>query len=302
MKDFNVFLKTNGMEYRPFYHILTKESLDNKLFSPRDEFAHKDTFGHALLVAGSYGKAGACVLSARAALRSGLGLLTVHIPKSLYNILQISVPEAMVTTDDNENFFSENVNTENYSAVAIGCGLGTDNQTKQALCQLLQANTKPLIIDADGLNLLAQIPDFASLLKEDTVLTPHPKEFERLFGKFASYEEKINFIRSFSMQTGVTIVLKGGITAVSVKTGEIFFNTAGNAGMATAGSGDVLTGILLGILSQGYTTEETAKLGVYLHALAGDKAKEKTGEVSLTASDIISNLSEVIVQNSQSVE
>lgn len=296
MKDFNDFLKTNGVKHQPFYHILTKKSLDNKLFLPRDEFSHKGNFGHGLLIAGSYGKAGASVLAAKASLRLGVGLLTVHIPTLLYNILQISSPEAMVSLDTNNKVFTDNINTEKYSAVAIGCGLGTKEETKKSLYHLLNTNAKPLIIDADGLNLLSQIPNFKSLLKEDTLLTPHPKEFERLFGKFASYVEKLEFMRNFSMQTGVTIVLKGGITAISVKTGEVFFNTIGNAGMATAGSGDVLTGILLGILSQGFSTQETTKLGVYLHALAGDIAKEKVGEVSLIASDIIENLHEAIIR------
>ena len=297
MKDFNYFIQTNGLNNEPFYHIIGKQSLEKAFFQPRNEFAHKGDFGHGLLIAGSYGKGGASVLSAKAALRSGLGLLTVHVPTLLYNIMQISVPEAMVSIDGSDKVFTANINTDKYSAVAIGPGLDTKEETKQAFLNLLTTNKKPLIIDADGLNLLSQISAFESLLHKDTILTPHPKEFERLFGKFSSYKDKLEFMRNFSAQTGVTIVLKGGITAISVKTGDIFFNTTGNAGMATAGSGDVLTGILLGILAQGFSAQETAKLGVYLHAAAGDTAKTHVGEVSLIASDIIKYLPDAIMQN-----
>ena len=151
-----------------------------------------------------------------------------------------------------------------------------------------------MIVDADGLNLLSEIEDFTKILSPNTILTPHPKEFERLFGKFASYKEKLEFMRKFSLQTGITIVLKGGITAISTKTGDLYFNTIGNPGMATAGSGDVLTGILLGILSQGYSADCSAILGVYLHALSGDIAKQKVGEISLIASDIVENIPNAI--------
>lgn len=295
MKNFANFLQNNGLDNESFYHIITRESLENTFFAKRNEFAHKGDFGHGLLIAGSYGKSGACCLSAKASLRSGIGLLTVHIPTLLYNIVQICVPEAMVQMDKNDKFFTSHIDAKRFSAIAIGPGIDTNKETINALIDLLNNNTKPLIIDADGLNLLSQIPNFKKLLHPNTILTPHPKEFERLFGKFNSYNEKLEFSRNFSKETGVTIILKGGITAIGVKTGDVFFNIIGNPGMATAGSGDVLTGILLGILSQGYSIEETAKLGVYLHALAGDLAKENVGEISLIASDIIENLPNAIM-------
>ncbi|MBR1626453.1 MAG: NAD(P)H-hydrate dehydratase [Bacteroidales bacterium] len=298
MKDFDSFLAENHLTGSGVYRITAENIKNVGLFLPRNEFSHKGDFGHGLLIAGSYGKGGACVLSAKASLKSGIGLLSVHIPKILYNILQISVPEAMVLIDDNDFVFSSVIDTEKYSAVAIGPGLDTNEITQNAFIDFLNKNTKPLIIDADALNLLSKIPHFETLLNDSTILTPHPKEFERLFGKFGSYRDKIEFMQKLSLRTGVTIILKGGITAISVKNGDVFFNTTGNAGMATAGSGDVLTGILLGILSQGYSVQQTAKTGVYLHALAGDLAKERVGEVSLIASDIIESLHSAILKNS----
>ena len=291
MKNFNSFMEINNLKKQEYYHILTPYLLDNNFFTQRNEFAQKGTFGHGLLIAGSLGKGGASILAGRASLRLGLGLLTIHIPTSLNSILQISVPEAMLSLDDDNEVFSSDIDTHKFSAIAIGCGLDTKQKSKEAVIRLLSNNTLPLIIDADGLNIIAKIKNFQSLLHRNTILTPHEKEFERLFGTFSSYEKKLEFMRHFSIQTGITIILKGGITAISVNTGDIFFNTIGNAGMATAGSGDVLTGILLGILTQGYPTAQTAKIGVFLHALAGDIAKEKIGETSLIASDIIENIS-----------
>ena len=295
MKDLDTFLQKENIKKESFHHILTDQNLDKNIFAARNDFSHKGNFGHGLLVAGSFGKAGACVLASKAALRSGLGLLSVHIPKTLYNILQISVPEAMVETDSNDFSLNDNIDTQKYSAIGIGCGLGTEPKTKEVLLNLLKTCKKPVLIDADGLNLLAKINNFQSLLNENIILTPHPKEFERLFGKFNSYHEKLNFMRKISMDTGATVVLKGGITAIATPKGKIFFNTIGNAGMATAGSGDVLTGIILGILTQGFSPIESTKAGVYLHALSGDLAKQQIGEISLIASDIINNLPKAIL-------
>ena len=277
------------------HYLLTKERLKQDFFKPRNRFTHKGDYGHALLIAGSKNKAGACILSARAALRTGAGLLSVHIPHALYDILQISVPEAMTQLDKDKSVFTSIIDTDKYSAVAVGPGLDTKNETKEALIYLLKTNIKPVVIDADGLNTLSTIKDFQQNIKsKNVVLTPHPKEFERLFGKFKTWNEKLDFMSEFSRQNAIIIVLKDAITTISNEKGEIFFNILGNAGMATGGSGDVLTGIILGLLSQGYSAEDSAKLGVYIHALGGDKAAEYFGEKSLIASDIISNICKAI--------
>ena len=276
--------------------ILSKEKLDQSFFLPRERFAHKGDFGHCLLVAGSYGKAGAGILATKACLRVGCGLITTHIPKKLYDIMQISVPEAMVSVDENEEFFTcLDLNLAKYDAIGIGPGLDTKDESKKALENLLKINNKPLVIDADGLNLLAQIPDFTNLLNDKTILTPHPKEFERLFGKM-DYRERIVLIQKIAKEKGTIIVLKGGMTVIANPQGEEFYNILGNAGMATAGSGDVLTGIILGILAQGFSTLEAAKIGVYLHALSGDLAKEQLGEKSLIAEDLITFLPQAILK------
>lgn len=275
------------------YNLLSSEKLNKSFFAPRERFAHKGNFGHSLLIAGSYGKAGAAILATKACLRVGCGLISVHIPKKLYSILQVSVPEAMVLLDKNEEIFSSNEDLEKYNAIAIGPGLDTKPESLIALESLLKKNTKPIVIDADGLNLLARIPNFIELLNNNTILTPHPKEFERLFGKMA-YNEKINLMKNLSKERGVNILLKGGVSAIACNNGEIFYNVIGNPGMATAGSGDVLTGIILGILSQGFSTSDSLKLGVYLHALSGDLAKEELGEKSIIATDLINYLPKAI--------
>ncbi|MCH3924621.1 MAG: NAD(P)H-hydrate dehydratase [Bacteroidales bacterium] len=276
------------------YQILNKDNINKEFFLDRDRFSHKGSFGHCFLVGGSYGKAGAVVLSAKASMRTGCGLLTIHIPKLLYNIIQTSFAEAMVDIDNDDEVFSCFNSLEKYSCVAIGCGLNTKEKTKQALISFLKTNNKPIVIDADALNILSSTENFISLLKPNTILTPHPKEFERLFGTFNNDREKMLFIKDLSQRIGITIVLKGAITIISTKTGKVFFNIEGNPGMATAGSGDVLTGIILGILSQGFSIEESAKIGVLIHAMAGDCAKEEFGEKSLIASDIINNIYKAI--------
>ena len=271
------------------YHFLTKEFVSGKI-KKRGKFSHKGTYGHALLVAGSYGKMGASILASRACLRSGIGLLTCHVPKVGYEIIQNSVPEAMTSIDSSEVAFSEVPDLSPYSAIGTGPGLNKKQETQQALKVLLQAKPGKLILDADALNILSENQDWYGLLPENTILTPHPKEFERLAGSSADSYERLQKQVRFSAKYKVIVVCKGAHSCITFPNGRVFFNTTGNPGMATAGSGDVLTGIILGLLAQSYSPEDATLIGVYLHGLAGDLAASETGEYSLIAGDIITHL------------
>ncbi len=256
----------------------------------RSKFAHKGHFGHALIIAGSYGKMGAAILSSKACLRSGAGLLTCHSPKSGNSIVQISIPEAMTSIDDSETHFSLVPDLSAFSAIGIGPGLGTDLQTQAALKQLLQTEVKKLVLDADALNILSINPEWIQLLPENSILTPHPKEFERLAGASQNSFDRLQKQIRFSVNHKLIMVVKGAHTCITLPDGCAFFNSTGNPGMATAGSGDVLTGIILGLLAQDYSPEDAALLGVYIHGLAGDLAAGKLGQHALIAGDIIDYL------------
>ncbi|MFT4203691.1 MAG: NAD(P)H-hydrate dehydratase [Chitinophagaceae bacterium] len=256
---------------------LVDVSFVQKIYKPRNPYAHKGTFGHALLVAGNQGKMGAAVMAAVACLRSGVGLLTCNIPASESMLLPIAVPEAMSEYRGNVTDFSK------YKAIGIGPGLGT--QETQLVKSILDNAYVPLVLDADALNMLSQHPDWLSLVPAGSILSPHPKEFERLFGTSANDAERIAKAIEMSVQYAFTVVLKGHNSLVAHE-GRGYFNTTGNAGMATGGSGDTLTGILTGLLAQGYSGRDAAVLGVYLHGLAGDLALEKESEESLLPSDL----------------
>ncbi len=257
------------------------------LMKKRKKFDHKGIFGHGLLVSGSKGKTGASILSAGAALRSGIGLLTCHIPSGGASVINCSLPEAMVSHDPSAEFISDVGDTELFSAVGVGPGIGTSTETEMALHQLLIKCKKPVIIDADALNILSVNKDWLTLLPAGTILTPHPKEFERLAGTTENGFARLARQREFSVEHKCIVILKGAYTSITNTKGEVFFNSTGNPGMATAGSGDVLTGILLSLLAQGYLPENAAMLGVFLHGLAGDIAAEESCYESIIASDII---------------
>ena len=270
----------------PFY-LIEKEYV-NSLLKKRSRFAHKGNFGHALLIAGSLGKMGAAVLAGKACLRSGAGLLTAHIPQSGNGIMQTSLPEAMTSIDNDEFSFSHVPALDFYNAIAVGPGITTGDRAACALADLLRQSIKPVILDADALNMIAKDSTLLELIPQNSILTPHPKEFDRLAGgASASSFERLHKAMEFAMSTKTYLILKGRYTAVCTPEGECWFNTTGNPGMATAGSGDVLTGILLGLLAQSYTPMEASILGVYLHGLAGDIALEDQSEESLLAGDII---------------
>lgn len=271
-------------------YYFTDKATAEALIIPRKKFSHKGTFGHALIIAGSYGKMGAAVLSAKACLRSGVGLLSMHIPECGYEIMQISNPEAMVTVDEHTRYITNLPDLAMYSAIGIGPGLGKEKGTVQMLEKLIDLAESPLIIDADALNILSENPYLLDKLPENTILTPHPKEFQRLAGKSSNEFERLELARNFAGKYNVIVCLKGANTAVVLPNGEVHFNSTGNAGMATGGTGDVLTGIITALLAQGYAPRNAAVLGVYQHGLAGDKAAQVRGMSALIASDVADNL------------
>jgi NAD(P)H-hydrate epimerase len=269
--------------------LVEKEDIQH-LVTPRSKFAHKGTYGHALLIAGSYGKMGAAVLASKGCLRSGVGLLTTHIPRLGYSVIQTALPEAMVSIDQHDSMFTEFPDLSPFSAIGIGPGLDKKHNSKKALCELLEKSKVPLVIDADGLNILSENKDWLDKLPENSILTPHPGEFRRLVGESVGSYERIQKQLEFAQKYKVVIVLKGAFTSVASPKGKLYFNSTGNPGMATAGSGDTLTGIILGLLTQGFASENAAVFGVYLHGLAADLAVQEISENALIAGDIIDYL------------
>lgn len=261
-----------------------------RMLKPRERFDHKGTYGHALLIAGSYGKIGAAVLASRGALRAGVGLLTVHIPACGYQIIQTAVPEAMAQVDEDTDIFSSAPNVARYSALGIGPGLGQDERTKKALARTLEDFGKPVVIDADALNLLGSDRRLQQLVPAGSILTPHPKEFERLTGPWKDDFERLEMQKQLAVSLKSVVVLKGAYTSVATEKGLVHFNSTGNPGMATGGTGDVLTGVLTGLLAQNYSPVEAAVAGVFLHGLGGDLAVDECGVTSLTASDLTDHL------------
>lgn len=274
----------------PTNYEIIEEGDIRKRIKPRKRFAHKGNFGHGLLIAGSYGMAGASVLAAKACLRSGVGLLTVHIPVKNNDILQTAVPEAMVQHDIHDNYFVAPVETDDYQAIAIGPGLGRKEETAMALSEQLRLCTGPVILDADALNLLSEHRNWLTLIPKGSILTPHPKEMDRLVGKCHDSFVRLTKACEMAANFKVYIILKGAYSATITPEGKCYFNPTGNPGMATAGSGDVLTGIALALLAQGYSSEDTCKISTYVHGLAGDLAARELGEISITSGDIIDYL------------
>jgi ADP-dependent NAD(P)H-hydrate dehydratase / NAD(P)H-hydrate epimerase len=272
---------------------LLEKDVIKAIYKPRNRFSHKGSFGHSLLIGGSYGKIGAIQLAARACLHTGTGLLTTYIPKCGYLPLQTSVPECMVMTSSHDQLIRElPPQTGKYQAIGIGPGLGTAPETAKAFEQLLHRHNHPLVIDADGLNILSEHQSMLAKLPPFSILTPHPKEFERLFGKSANDYERLQLARKKARELQVVIVLKGHHSLIAMPGGKAYFNSTGNAGMATGGSGDVLTGILTSLLAQGYRPGEAALFGVFLHGLAGDYAADAKSQEAMIASDIIAFLPE----------
>lgn len=269
-----------------------------RLLKTRNPFSSKDDYGTALIVGGSYGMIGAAVLATRGALRGGAGKVVVHSPQCGFEILQSSVPEALFDADNHKLVVTDMIPKRKYSSIGIGPGLGTNELTINALDTFLKTTKRPVVIDADGLNCIAKRPTL--LLNKDlpvlSILTPHAAEFDRLFGEQADEENRLLRAIEVSKQYEILILLKGHYTALIRPDNKVFFNSTGNAGMATGGSGDVLTGVIVSLMAQGYKPEVSALIGTYIHGLAGDIASEQHGEYGLTAGDIADNIGKAIKQ------
>ena len=290
LKILDIRLSKQGMDkIEANYTFLEEDDVRPRMLK-RDPFAHKGSMGNALIIAGSYGMCGASVLATKACLRVGAGKVYAHTPKRNSTILQISVPEAIIQFDREETTFSEAVDTEFFNAVGIGPGLGTSEQTAIAIIAQLRRTQCPIVADADAINILANHRAWLQQLPKGIILTPHPKEFDRLEGRSNDSFERLMKARDLAERIHGYVVLKGHHTSLCLPDGHIIFNSTGNAGMATAGSGDVLTGIITGLLARGYNQENACVVGMYLHGLAGDIAAHELGEESVIASDLIQKL------------
>lgn len=269
------------------YTLLEESDIRSRLLH-RDDFAHKGSMGNALLIAGSYGMSGAAILASRACLRSGAGKVTVHTPRKNYGIMQVSVPEAVLHMDHEETYFSESVDSDDFDALGIGPGLGQQENTAIAFITQLKRAQCPVVVDADGLNILANHRAWITQLPKGIILTPHPKEFDRLSSSPSngSYE-RLHRAQEMAQSLHAYIILKGHYSALCMPNGHVVFNPTGNSGMATAGSGDVLTGIITALLARGYRRADACVVGMYIHGLAGDLAAKDLGKESLVAGDIV---------------
>ena len=264
-----------------------------QLYKPRNKWSHKGTFGHSLIIGGSFGKIGAVTLATKAALKIGSGLVTAYLPKCGYTILQIAVPEAMVEVDDDHVLTYFNFKTK-ATVIGIGPGIGTSEKTTLGFEKFIKENKLPLVIDADALNIISQNQSLLQYLPENTILTPHPKELERLIGTWKNDYDKLNKAVEFSLKHHVIFVIKGAHTVI-IDGEAMYFNSTGNPALATAGSGDVLTGIITGLMAQGYEPCNAAILGVYLHGKTADMAIPETGHETFTATTILEYLAQAIL-------
>ncbi len=290
LKVLDIRLSQEGIDKIEAFYTLVDENDIRPLLMQRNPYAHKGNMGNALIIAGSYGMCGAAVLATKACLRVGAGKVTAHTPKQNNVVMQISVPEAVIQFDRDETVFSEAVDAEDFDALAIGPGLGTSEQTAIAVISQLRRSQCPAVIDADAINILGNHRAWMQQLPKGIIMTPHPKEFERLEGHSADSYEQLTKASRLAERLQGFVILKGHHSALCLPDGHVMLNSTGNAGMATAGSGDVLTGIITGLLARGYKQREACLLGMYLHGLAGDIAARELGEESLIASDIIQYL------------
>lgn len=274
-------------------YFFSDEAYVKSLIRKREKFSHKGSFGKALIVAGSFGMMGAAVLAVKSCLRAGVGLVKAHVPRCGYEIMQTAVPEAMVLTDPSLDSITDISSSEGYSAIGLGPGFSEGKASAEALEKFLRSCNVPVVLDAGALNILSKERSLLKLIPAGSILTPHPGEFERLAGKSENDYHRLELLKNFAKEYNCYVVLKGAYTAIARPEGIVCFNSTGNPGMATAGSGDVLTGIITGLLAQGYSSLHAAVLGVYIHGYAGDLAAERLSEPALIASDILDEISEV---------
>lgn len=269
-------------------HYLTLDDV-LPLIKPRKKFGHKGDFGHALMIGGSRGKLGAGILSATSCLKTGCGLLTCYFPEEASSSLLSHLPEAMcISREQDPDFLKDNIHV--FDAIGFGPGIGISIQASKLLHYVITSYQKKLIIDADGLNILSQNQEWHRLLNPNIILTPHPGEFDRITKTHKTNDDRFQSQLAFSKKHNVYIVLKGHHSSITCPNGNAYFNSTGNSGMATAGSGDVLTGIITSLCAQGYTIENSCKLGVFIHGYCGDLAAQKKSKTAMTASDITKNL------------
>lgn len=293
-KILDIDIDSKAMKSMPTDWLLIESRTVRPLLHPRDHFKGKRDFGSVMIFAGSMGMMGAAVLCARATLKCGAGLATVHAPRTAMTILQTAVPEAMFEPDRNERIISDMTLHHTHQAVAVGPGIGTGESTVNALESLLKSCKSPLVLDADALNCIVKRPALLSMLPPRTVITPHIGEFDRLFGEHTTSEQRLKKAIEMSRHYNIVIVLKSHYTMIVRPTGKVYFNSTGNPGMATAGAGDVLTGVIAAFMAQGFQPEHAATIGVFVHGLAGDIAADEIGEYGMTASDISDRLGRAI--------
>lgn len=283
----DIRLSAEGTERIEAQYRIIEENDVRRMLTPRDPYSHKGDMGSALIVAGSYGMAGAAVMAAKACYRAGAGKVTVHTPRRNNDIMQISVPEAIVSLDHEETHIGNAIATDDFDAMAIGPGLGQMETTAITMISQIRRAACPVVADADALNMLANHRAWMQQMPKGIIMTPHPREFDRMDGTpCADSYERLTKARSMAERLEAYILLKGHHSALCLPDGSVTFNSTGNAGMATAGSGDVLTGIIAGLLARGHSQPEACMLGMYLHGLAGDLAARDKGEESLMATDI----------------
>ncbi|ACY40045.1 carbohydrate kinase [Blattabacterium sp. (Blattella germanica) str. Bge] len=261
----------------------------------RRKFSHKGNYGHGMIIGGNNGMIGSVILAAKASFRTGIGKLSVHVPYCGYEIIQTSFPEVIVKTDVKKNWISDIIIPTDINAIGIGIGMGTHPQTENAFASFLRKikdKKISMVVDADGLNILSNQLELLNILPNDTIITPHPKEFYRLFGAWKNDYQKLDLVKEISVKYKIFIILKGAHSIISTPCGNLYFNSTGNPGMATAGTGDVLTGMITSLLSQGYSPKKSCIMGVYLHGLSGDIAANKFSEESIISSDIIDHIGE----------
>lgn len=293
-KTIDIGLSQRAINETPTKYFYVEREDVRRVLNERPDFCSKADFGHALLITGCYGMMGAALMSGKGALRAGAGKVTIHSAKCGFNIIQSQIPEALFLPDPNEIVISNMTPRYNYSAIGVGPGIGTNDATKGAFETLVKTIKRPMVIDADALNIIAMTPSLMDHITPGSILTPHSGEFDRIFGSHATAEARLLKAMEMSHKYKLIIVLKGYHTAIVRPDGKVFFNSTGNPGMATGGSGDVLTGIITSLLAQGYKPEAAAVAGVYIHGLAGDLAVNMHGEYGMTGMDIANNVGKAI--------